>query len=362
MEDLLSILNKSIKYFEKKGIKNSRVEAEKIIAHSLNIDRISIYTNFGKILTDEEKRIIKDKLINFNEQNDSLVLKESIRDYFEKTKNYLDKKNISESNIITNIIFSKILNVDMNMIFTKYSEIMSLENKEKIRNILKKIVEKKIPIQYIFNEQIFYGHCFYVDKNVLIPRLDTEIVVEKALELISNLEKPLVLDIGTGSGAIAITIALENKNARVLGSDISNNALNIAKKNSEYLEAMNVKFIRSDLFENIDFKHFDLIVSNPPYISTDEVSYMGENVLLHEPEEALFAENEGLYFYYEISKNAMNYLKDGAYLLFEIGFKQAEKVSKILESFGYEDINVGKDLSNNFRYVYGRKKGNNESR
>ena len=131
----------------------------------------------------------------------------------------------------------------MAMLFSKYNNILEENVKIELKNILKKIVEKRIPIQYIFNEQNFYGYNFYVDKNVLIPRLDTESVVEKALELISDIENPIVLDIGTGSGAIAITISLENKESKILGVDISENALKIAKKNSELLNSKNVKFI-----------------------------------------------------------------------------------------------------------------------
>ncbi|CAM3082142.1 peptide chain release factor N(5)-glutamine methyltransferase [Streptobacillus felis] len=358
MDDtLLTLLNKSVKYLENKGFPKARFVVEKIMSEILVLDRISLYSNFERIVSNEEKELLKQKLLSYNENKKEEIVLDTVRDYYEKTKLYLDKKGISESNIITNIIFSNLLNTDLSLLFTKYSTILDEEKKSKLREILKKFVDKKIPIQYIFNEQVFYGYSFYVDKNVLIPRIDTEVVVEKSLELIDKINNPKVLDMGTGSGAIALTIGLENPSSKILAVDISENALKVAKKNSEILKVSNVKFLHSDLFLNVTYRDFDLIVSNPPYISKDEVGVMGEDVLLHEPENALFADLGGLYFYYEISKNALNYLKDGGYLLFEIGYMQGKKVKEILESFNYQDVCIGKDLTGNDRFVYGKKKG-----
>ncbi|WP_064579369.1 peptide chain release factor N(5)-glutamine methyltransferase [Streptobacillus moniliformis] len=358
MEDtLLTLLNKSVKYLENKGVHKPRFVVEKILSEILSLDRISLYSNFERILSSDEKKMLKDKLINYDDNKKDEIILETIRDYYEKTKIYLDKKGIDESNIITNIIFSNLLNIDMSLLFTKYSNSITEDQKNRLRDILKKIVDKKIPIQYIFNEQVFYGYSFYVDKNVLIPRIDTEVVVEKALELINKINNPKVLDIGTGSGAIALVIGLENRESKILATDISENALKIAKKNSEILNVENVKFLHSDLFSEVSYKEFDLIVSNPPYISRDEIGIMGENVLLHEPQNALFAEDGGLYFYFEISKNAKNHLKNDGYLLFEIGYSQVNKVKDIMENMGYIDVSIGKDLTGNERYVFGRKKG-----
>ncbi|WP_156299442.1 peptide chain release factor N(5)-glutamine methyltransferase [Streptobacillus canis] len=359
MQDtLLSLLNKSVKYLENKGVPKARFVVEKILSEILELDRISLYSNFEKVISEDEKNLIREKILKYNADEKEEILLETIRDYFEKTKIYLDKKGINESNIITNIIFSNLLDIDTSLLFTKYNSKITEEQKERLREILKKIVEKRIPIQYIFNEQVFYGYSFYVDKNVLIPRIDTEIVVEKALELISKIKNPKVLDIGTGSGAIALTIGLENTESKILAVDISENALKVARKNAEILNVQNVKIIHSDLFSNVTYNEFDLIVSNPPYISRDEISVMGEDVLLHEPESALFADEGGLYFYYQISKDALNYLKENSYLLFEIGYKQGEKVKGIMENFGYVEVSIGKDLTGNDRFVFGRKKGN----
>lgn len=353
--NLKNLLEKTKNYFEKTNEKKARLLAENIFSEVLKIDRINLYSEYDRILNIEEINKIKEKIRNFKSVKNEEVKEDTIRYFIEKTKKYLDKNNILESNMITNIIFSHILKLDISMIFTKYNEKLEKEDQEKIKRILKKLVVDKLPIQYIFNEQIFYGHYFYVNKSVLIPRIDTEVVVEKALELIVSKSNPLVLDIGTGSGAIGVTIAIENPTSKVLATDISEQALQVASKNAKNLNVKNIKFLQSNLFENISFNKFDLIVSNPPYIKDDELEYMSETTILHEPKEALFANENGLYFYYEISKQALNYLSENGILLFEIGFKQAKQVKNILENLGYKNIVIGKDLNLNDRYVYAMK-------
>lgn len=124
------------------------------------------------------------------------------------------------------------------------------------------------------------------------------------------------------------------------------------------MKAGNIKFIKSDLFENIEYKKFNMIVSNPPYISSDETDVMSEDALLHEPSEALFAGSEGLYFYNSISKKAMEYLDENGYLLFEIGYKQGEIVAKMMETYGFKNVEIIKDLAGNDRVVVGQKLNN----
>ena len=264
---------------------------------------------------------------------------------------------MEENKLIAEIIISNILNVDRMMLFTKYREIVSDNDIEKIREYLKKIAKDKLPLQYLLNEQEFYGRKFYVNKGVLIPRQDTEILVEKAINIVKDkkIEVPKILDIGTGSGVIGITMALEIENSKVLGIDVSDVAIEISNKNREILKAKNIKIVKSNLFENVSFKEFDIIISNPPYISRDEIDVMSENTLTWEPEEALFAENEGLYFYNEICDKGYDYLQKEGYLLFEIGYKQREKVKMIMENKGYKEIEIIKDLQGLDRVVVGRK-------
>lgn len=361
--NLLDILNKSVNYLEKKNKKNARVETEKILAQLLGIERIMLYANFEKVLTEEELEKIRTELnIIVNRENSDTVLKDEavqndVRTLLKKSQQYLRKNDVLEADLIAEIVFSNVLNVDRMLLFTKYRENIGNEKLEKIRKYIQKIGKEKFPVQYLLNEQEFYGRNFYVNKGVLIPRQDTETVVEKAIELLkeSRVEEPKVLDIGTGSGVIGITVALEIPDSKVMGTDISDAALEISERNKKILQARNIKFIKSDLFENIEYRKFDMIISNPPYISNDEINVMSDDTLLHEPDEALFAKDEGLFFYKEISEKGMTYLKNKGYLVFETGFRQGNSVKKIMEYFGYRNVQIIKDIENNDRILLGQK-------
>ena len=383
MNNLLDILNKSVNYLEKKNIKNARLTAESIIAEVMKMERIMLYAEFERILLENELKKIREKLNevinetkekNISGDNDfeNIVKSEKqLKLLLDKSIQYLKKNDIEEGKLIAEIVFSHVLNIDRMMLFTKYRDDIEDEKIEKIRYFIQKIGREKFPVQYLLNEQEFYGRKFYVDKGVLIPRQDTEILVEKMIDILKhNILKtqdfvdkdninskvhPKILDIGVGSGIIGITAALEIEGSYVLGVDISEKALETAQKNKEILKVSNIKFLKSDLFENVEFREFDMIVSNPPYISLSEVGIMSDNALLHEPSEALFAENDGLYFYYEICQKASDYLADFGYLLFEIGYKQAKNIVEIMTSSGFKNIEVIKDLAGLDRVVVGQK-------
>ena len=377
MNNLLDILNKSVNYLEKKNIKNARLVAESIISEVMEMERIMLYAEFERTLSEDDLKKIREKLndivnddkkISENNGFENMEKSEKqLKLLLDKSISYLKKNNIDESKLIAEIVFSHVLNTDRMMLFTKYRDEIENEKIEKIRYFIQKIGREKFPVQYLLNEQEFYGRKFYVDKGVLIPRQDTEILVEKMIEILKNnilknknLEKnlkihPKILDIGVGSGIIGITAALEIKDSYVLGVDISEKALETAKKNKELLKVSNIKFLKSNLFENIEFKQFDMIVSNPPYISLNEAGIMSDDTLLHEPSEALFAENDGLYFYYEICQKALDYLADFGYLLFEIGYKQGKNVAEIMTSSGFKNVEVIKDLAGLDRVVVGQK-------
>ena len=336
-----------------------------------------LYAEFERMLSEDELKKIREKLndvINndkkISDNNDFESMEKSekqLKLLLDKSILYLEKNSIDESKLIAEIIFSHVLNVDRMMLFTKYRDEIEDEKIEKIRYFIQKIGREKFPVQYLLNEQEFYGRKFYVDKGVLIPRQDTEVLVEKMIEILKNnilknknLEKnlkihPKILDIGVGSGIIGITAALEIKDSYVLGVDISEKALDTAEKNKELLKVSNIKFLKSNLFENVEFKQFDMIVSNPPYISLNEAGIMSDDTLLHEPSEALFAENDGLYFYYEICQKALDYLADFGYLLFEIGYKQGKNVAEIMTRSGFKNVEVIKDLAGLDRVVVGQK-------
>ena len=377
MNNLLDILNKSVNYLEKKGIKNARLTAESIISEVMEMERIMLYAEFERMLSEDDLKKIREKLNDIT-NNDKKISdnndfekneksEKQLKLLLDKSISYLEKNNIDESRLITEIVFSHVLNIDRMMLFTKYRDEIENEKIEKIRYFIQKIGREKFPVQYLLNEQEFYGRKFYVDKGVLIPRQDTEVLVEKMIEILKNnilknknLEKnlkihPKILDIGVGSGIIGITAALEIKDSYVLGVDISEKALETAEKNKELLKVSNIKFLKSNLFENVEFKQFDMIVSNPPYISLNEAGIMSDDTLLHEPSEALFAENDGLYFYYEICQKALDYLADFGYLLFEIGYKQGKNVAEIMTSSGFKNVEVIKDLAGLDRVVVGQK-------
>lgn len=212
---------------------------------------------------------------------------------------------------------------------------------------------KHIPLQYIVGETEFMGLKFKVNSNVLIPRQDTETLVEEALKVVKpGME---VLDMCTGSGCIIISILHNVKDVKGYAADISKQAVNVAKENAKSNET-SVLFERSDLFEKITGT-FDVIVSNPPYIPTDVIPGLMPEVRCFEPVEALDGREDGLYFYRRIITEGREYLKNGGFLLFEIGYEQGTAVSELMREAGFSEVCVKKDLSGNDRVVTGRWNG-----
>lgn len=224
------------------------------------------------------------------------------------------------------------------------------QEKEYLQNIQKLI--KGIPLQHITNTQEFMKMNFYVNNNVLIPRPDTEILVEEVIKLGKEKKNPVILDLCTGSGAIAISIAKYLPSAKVYASDISKKALEIAKINAKNNEVSSkIKFINSDLFEKIKEMKFDIIVSNPPYIKTSEIKLL-DNEVQKEPILALDGGKDGLDFYRKIVTEAYSHLKYESYLCFEIGYDQKEEVTKIIKDAKvYSKTYCKKDLYANDRII-----------
>lgn len=243
------------------------------------------------------------------------------------------------------ILTEKKLNLSKEVILSHGDNEIDVDKYEMLEPYLDKIIEG-IPVQYLVNEQEFYGLKFFVNENVLIPQPDTEIIVEEALNIISDGDR--VLDLCTGSGVIGVTIA-NKKNVNVVASDISKKALEVAKINADNLGDSKVTLVESNLFENIDGK-FNVIVSNPPYIKKDVIKTLSKEVQ-NEPIIALDGGIDGLDFYKKIVEEAINYLEDGGYLLLEIGYDQKEEVLNLVINKNYKDIRVRKDLSNNDRVV-----------
>ena len=225
--------------------------------------------------------------------------------------------------------------------------------KDKDLDTALKELESGIPVQYIVGNTNFYGYDFKVNRNTLIPRFETELLVEKTYNYIKkyfNKDNIKILDIGTGSGCIAITLNKLLNSCDITGIDISSEVLEVAKENN-ISNNTNVKFIESDIFSNVSDK-YDVIISNPPYISYDDIEVM-DIVKNNEPHLALYAKDNGLYFYDKIIKDSSKYLNDKFIMAFEIGYKQGKDITKIVNKY-YKDINmsVEKDYSGRDRFVF----------
>ncbi|MCI8965637.1 MAG: peptide chain release factor N(5)-glutamine methyltransferase [Clostridia bacterium] len=276
-------------------------------------------------------------------------------DYGEKE---LIKNNIDEALLKSKILMEYCLGKTREYILINLSKEIDDTVEEKFKELINRAIKNE-PIQYILGKQEFMGLEFKVNENVLIPRADTEILVLETIDIINNFinkkEKINVLDMCTGSGAIIISLAkyLKNENINFYASDISEKAIDVAIRNSKKNE-VKVEFIKSNLFEKIENIKFDLIVSNPPYIETDIINNLNEDVK-NEPIIALDGGEDGLEFYRKIAKDAKYFLEDNGYLCLEIGYNQRENVIEILKSNNYKDIYYKKDLSQNDRIVICRK-------
>lgn len=230
------------------------------------------------------------------------------------------------------------------------------ESAEDIIQSYRELLEQRgrhIPLQHLTGEQEFMGLPFLVNKHVLIPRQDTETLVEEALKRLRPGMR--VLDLCTGSGCIAVSLAKLGPDASIDASDISPEALAVARENARRLDAQ-VHFIESDLFTGIAGR-YDMIVSNPPYIRTAVIEELAEEVRLHEPIQALDGSEDGLRLYREIIRQSPAHLTDGGWLLFEIGYDQAEAVRALMAENGFTEIEVMRDLAGHDRVVSGRRCG-----
>ena len=233
------------------------------------------------------------------------------------------------------------------------SEQMSKENEEKYFSLIEKHIKEDVPLSHLAGFEYFYDRKFKVTKDVLSPRMETEELIYKVIEYVKKTNKNnlKILDLCTGSGIIAITIKkeLEQVSVDVIASDISEEAIEVAKENARFHEAT-IKFIKSDIFYNIDDK-FDIIVSNPPYIDRKDEVTMLDNVLKYDPHLALFAEEEGLYFYRKIIEQAKDYLKENGVMFFEIGYDQKDKIIQLADMNEYS-AKVYKDINGRDRMAF----------
>ena len=220
------------------------------------------------------------------------------------------------------------------------------EDEQKYFQLINKHIKDDTPLSHLVGFEYFYDRKFKVTSDVLSPRMETEELVYKVIDYIrkNNLTNIKILDLCTGSGIIGITLKkeLEEFDVKILASDISSRALTVAKENASSLEA-DISFVESDLFSNIQDK-FDIIVSNPPYIANDDKKTIKENVLNYDPHLALFADEEGMYFYRNIIEKSRPYLNEKGIMFFEIGYDQKEKIITLGENNKFETV-VYKDIN-----------------
>ena len=280
-----------------------------------------------------------------------------IKDILTNGINILKENNIEDANVKARIVLAELIN--------KNKEYLMIHDDEDVPDGINNLFLEKIerlkghePIQYVINKQEFMGLDFYVDKNVLIPQPDTENLVEEIIYISDKIREKenkelRILDLCTGSGAIAISISKLIEKTLVYASDVSKEALNIAEENSTKNEA-NILFFQSDLFKKISKLYkFDIIVSNPPYIESDVIKTLSEEVK-NEPILALDGGKDGLEFYRKIISEAKEYLNADGYLAFEIGYNQRDAVEKIFKENGYKNVYSRKDLAGNDRIVVGQ--------
>lgn len=264
--------------------------------------------------------------------------------------------NPDEIQAIGYLVFEKVLGVDRTTMMTERELLVSSDNLRQLEEIAQRLNAHE-PVQYILGEADFYGRKFLVDKSVLIPRPETELLVQEVLSTCSSItkEKKLrVLDVGTGSGCIPITIVLENPKVEAWAVDVSPEAIQVATKNAARNKAV-VQFLLSDiLIDELPLHHLDVIVSNPPYITFQDEKNMRKNVVDFEPHLALFVpNNDPLLFYKAIASKATKALNYGGSLLFEINEQFGNEVASLLKDHGFQEVSIIKDLSGKDRIVKG---------
>lgn len=244
---------------------------------------------------------------------------------------------------------------DVTTWYRKQQDQMDLVTMRNYQEMLKKIVDEDMPYQYLLGEAWFYGYRFHVNEATLIPRFDTERLIDcvHSLRETRQLVKQAdVLDLGTGSGAIAVTLAKEFPDLNLTAVDISSDALAVAKENA-YFHQVTIEWIKGDMLDAVAQRKFDLIISNPPYISENEIDEMGADVLKYEPKLALFAKDDGYYYYKQFARHIQSFMKADGILLMECGSHQAAKIISLFKKSNPKaEVKSIKDYNGIDRIIY----------
>lgn len=283
------------------------------------------------------------------------MMTKTIFEAYNDCKKKLQSAGIEDYGFESRQIIRHITGFDNNRILSHYNQPLTQYQLRRLKEITAQRIGR-FPLQYILGEWDFYGYTFSVGTGVLIPRADTEILVEKALEFIKDKANADVLDLCAGSGCIGISIALQNEKSDVTLVEKYDLAIGYIKKNIKRNNVQNIKVISGDIFETAGAdKKYDVIVSNPPYITASEMEKLQPEVNF-EPDTALYGGEDGLMFYRAIALNYKDALKDGGILAFEVGHTQSQSVKAIMQECGYEDIEFAKDISGVDRVVFGTHK------
>ena len=280
----------------------------------------------------------------------------SIRRLLEWTEGYLRQKGIENPRLEAQLLLAHTLGCSRTELYMRADEPIAEEPRKKFKELIRRRTEG-CPVAYLVGQREFHLLSFEVSPAVLIPRPETETLLEECLRLIKGAEAPRVLDVGTGSGCIAISVAHKNKAARVTAIDVSPEALTVAKRNAEkHGLAERVRFLEGDLFAPVPAgERFDVIVSNPPYVGQDEFPALAKDVRDHEPRLALDGGPDGLAVYRRLIAEAPAYLEPGGWLLVEIGATQEAAVRGLFEQNGLAVERTLKDLAGHPRVMVGRK-------
>ena len=274
----------------------------------------------------------------------------NIQSAIKKGQLILSSKNIKTAELDSQILMSKAINKEKKFLILNFNEKISQKNLDRYNTLINQRANGE-PVAYLINKKNFWNYDFFVNKDVLIPRPDTEVLVEKVLELTKNKNKLNILDIGTGSGCILLSILMEKKNFYGTGVDISNKSLKICKINSQKLGLITrLKLFKSDI-DNFNYGKYDLIISNPPYIKKFDLKCLERDILNFEPKRALDGGIKGLSEIRKVIEKSSELIKKKGFLILEIGFDQKKNVKKILNDKGFYIKETVKDLANNDRCI-----------
>jgi release factor glutamine methyltransferase len=275
------------------------------------------------------------------------TLSNTLKHAYQQLKTHSDSAKFD-----TELLLAKVLNKDRSYLYTWPENVLSMEQQQAFEQLIQARIQGQA-VAYLVGEQAFWTLNLKVTSDTLIPRPETELLIETALEYYSTQARLSILDLGTGSGAIALALASEFPHSQVLAVDISPAALTVAQYNAQSHQLDNVKFLHSSWFSQIPAQKFDLIISNPPYIESDD-PHLQQGDLRYEPQIALASGIDGYDAIQEIIQNSPSYLKPQAYLMLEHGYQQATTTQHYLSQKNFEDIQSRKDLAKHERITIGR--------